>query len=356
MEALTAIQRETPADRPDLTGMTLPELERFFGDFGKERYRAVQVMKWIHQGLAASFRDMTNLSKGLREDLCSRARIVLPDVAETQVSQDGTTKLLLRLEDGAHIETVLIPEADHDTLCMSTQVGCAMGCRFCRTGAIGFKRNLSAGEIVSQLLTVRRQLPLSRVTNVVFMGMGEPLANFDETVKAVTILTHPNGPQISWRHLTVSTVGLVPRIPELGAAVRVKLAVSLNAVTDDQRSAIMPINKTYPLSKLLSALRAYPLPRRDRITIEYVMIDGFNDTDADARQLVRILNPIRAKINLIPLNDGAVEGLRSPRPERVLRFQELLMSRSLMAIIRKSRGRDILAACGQLAAEPGAPQ
>lgn len=356
MDLPSATDREAPEERPDLAGMTLPELEQFFRDFGKERYRAVQVMKWIHQGLASSFRDMTNLSKGLREDLGAHARIVLPEVAETLVSEDGTTKLLLRLEDGAHIETVLIPEADHDTLCMSTQVGCAMGCRFCRTGALGLKRNLTAGEIVSQLLTVRRHLPDSRVTNLVFMGMGEPLANFSETVRAVTILTHPNGPQISWRHLTVSTVGLVPRIRELGAAARIKLAVSLNAVTDEQRSAIMPINETYPLAELLGALRAYPLPRRDRITIEYVMIDGFNDSDADARQLVRILNPIRAKVNLIPLNDGTVEGMKSPRPERVLRFQELLMSRSLMAIVRKSRGRDILAACGQLAAQPGSCQ
>lgn len=356
MEALRTIHREIRTDQPDLTGMTLEELEGFFHGFGKERYRAVQVMKWIHQGLAPSFQVMTNLSKKLREDLSSRARISLPEVVDTLVSEDGTTKLLLRLEDGSRIETVLIPEADHDTLCISTQVGCAMGCRFCRTAGIGFKRNLTAGEIVSQLLTVRRHIPHSRVTNVVFMGMGEPLANFAETVSAVNILTHPNGPQISWRHLTVSTAGLVPRIRELGSTVRVKLAISLNAVTDDQRTAIMPINQTYPLPELLSALKDYPLPRRDRITIEYVLIDSFNDSDADARQLVRILNPIRAKVNLIPLNDEVVKGLRSPRPERVLRFQEILMSRSLMAIIRKSRGRDILAACGQLAAEPRNPR
>jgi 23S rRNA (adenine2503-C2)-methyltransferase len=332
--------------------MTLAELEGFFQGFGKERYRAVQVMKWIHQGLAPSFQSMTNLSKALRGELSDRARILLPEVVETLVSQDGTTKFVLRLEDGCSIETVLIPEADHDTLCMSTQVGCAMGCGFCRTGAKGFTRNLTAGEIVSQLLTVRRRLPDSRVTNVVFMGMGEPLANFSETVKAINILTHPNGPQISWRRLTVSTAGLVPRIRELGATVRAKLAVSLNAVTDDQRNAIMPINRTYPLSELLSALKAYPLPRRDRITIEYILIEGFNDSEADARRLVKILNPIRAKVNLIPLNDDVVKGLRTPRPEQVIRFQEVLMSRSLMAIVRKSRGRDILAACGQLAAEP----
>jgi len=181
------------------------------------------------------------------------------------------------------------------------------------------------------------------------MGMGEPLANFGETVRAISVMTHPNGPQISWRRLTVSTSGLVPGIVKLGKTIRVKLAVSLNAVTDDQRNAIMPINRKYPISELLKALRSYPLARGDRITIEYVLIDGFNDSDADARQLVRLLNPIRAKVNLIPLNDDVSEEFRSPSIERVLRFQEILMSRSVLAIVRRSRGRDILAACGQLA-------
>jgi len=333
--------------------MTHPELLEFLEGLGKERYRAVQVMKWIHQRLADSFDGMTNLSKAMREELSLRALISLPEFLEVRKSEDGTCKFLLGLQDGHCIETVLIPEDDHDTLCVSTQVGCAMGCRICRTGKMGLKRNLTAGEIVSQLLTVRRTLPTSKVTNVVFMGMGEPLANFSETVKAVKILTHPNGPQVSWRRLTVSTAGLVPGIRDLGRTVRVKLAVSLNAVTDKQRDAIMPINRTYPLAELLSALKDYPLPRRDRITFEYVLIDGFNDSDADARQLVRLLNPIRSKVNLIPLNDEAAEGFKSPKPARVMRFQEILMSRSLIAIVRKSRGRDIRAACGQLAAEKG---
>jgi 23S rRNA (adenine2503-C2)-methyltransferase len=338
---------------PDLVGMSHPELETFISDLGKERYRAAQVMKWIHQGLSESFQDMTNLSKALREELSSRACISRPEIVETIRSDDGTSKFLLRLKDGLGIETVLIPGEDHDTLCLSTQVGCAMGCRMCRTSKMGLVRNLTAGEIVSQLLVVRKAMPKSRVTNVVLMGMGEPLANFKETVRAIRIMTHPNGPQISWRHLTVSTAGLVPRIRDLGQEVRAKLAVSLNAVTDEQRSAIMPINRTYPLSELLRALREYPLPRRDRITIEYVLIRKFNDSDADARQLVRLLNPIRAKVNLIPLNDEAAGDLKSPTPQQVQRFQEILMSRSLMAIVRKSRGRDILAACGQLASEAG---
>jgi len=336
-------------DRPDLVGMTQPELERYLSDLGKERYRAAQVMKWVHQSAVDSFENMTNLSKSFRAELDLRARIFRPKVVASLASEDATKKFLFELYDGRKIETVIIPGEDHDTLCVSTQVGCAMGCTICRTAQMGLVRNLTAGEIVSQLLEVRRQTPDSRITNVVFMGMGEPLANFGETVKAVEILCHPNGPQISWRRLTVSTVGLVPRIRELGATVRVKLAVSLNAVTDEQRSAIMPVNRSYPLSELLAALKEYPLDRGHRITIEYVLLDRFNDSDADARQLVRILNPIRAKVNLIPFNDESSEQLRAPRPERVLRFQEILLSKSLTAIIRKSRGRDILAACGQLA-------
>lgn len=335
--------------RPDLVGMTQAELEAFFADTGKERYRATQVMKWIHQGLAASFETMTNLSRQLRLELAERARIGSPRVETVSASEDGTRKFLLELEDGHHIETVLIPEEGHDTLCVSTQVGCAMGCRICRTAAIGFRRNLRAGEIVSQLLVVRRHVPDARITNLVFMGMGEPLANLVNTVNAIRVLTHPNGPGISWRRLTVSTSGLVPGIRELARRVRAKLAVSLNAVTDEQRSAIMPVNDRYPIAELLQAVRDYPLPRRDRVAIEYVLIRGFNDSDADARQLVRILNPIRAKVNLIALNDQGLPDLRAPEPERVLRFQEILMSRSLITIIRRSRGRDILAACGQLA-------
>lgn len=341
---------------PDLVGMTHPELERFLTGLGKERYRAAQVMKWMHQGLTDSFQHMTNLSKAFRLELAERARIEFPEVLTVSRSDDGTKKFLLRLEDGLCVESVLIPEEDHDTLCLSTQVGCAMGCRMCRTAKMGLMRNLTAGEMVSQLLAVRRKVPAGKVRNVVFMGMGEPLANFSNTVKAVRILTHPNGPGISWRRLTVSTCGLAPRIRELGEEVRVKLAVSLNGVTDEQRDAIMPVNRTYPLSELLSALKEYPLHRQDRITIEYVAIKDFNDSDADARQLVRILNPIRAKVNLIPLNEGSAKGLEPSPPERVQRFQEILMSRSLIAIIRRSRGRDILAACGQLASEGIDPQ
>lgn len=337
------------ATLPDLSGMTHDELECFLEGRGQKKFRGSQIMKWIHQGLVHSFEPMTNLSKSLREELAASADILCLKTVTTQTSSDNTTKFLFRLEDGLHIESVLIPEADHDTLCVSTQVGCAMGCRICRTATMGFVRNLTAGEIVGQLLAIRRSRPESRITNMVFMGMGEPLANFDNVVNSIRILTHPNGPQISWRRLTVSTSGLAPKILELGSTVRAKLAVSLNAVTDEQRDYIMPVNKSYPLSKLIRALQSYPLPRRDRITIEYVMIDRFNDSDSDARQLVRLLNPLRVKINLIPFNDELSEEFRTPSPQRVARFQDILMSKSVVAIIRKSRGRDILAACGQLA-------
>lgn len=226
-----------------------------------------------------------------------------------------------------------------------------MGCRICRTGKMGFTRNLTAGEIVGQLLEVRRQVPDSAVTNVVLMGMGEPLANLSNTIRAIKIMTNPNGPQISWRRLTVSTSGLVPELFELGQSVRVKLAVSLNAVSDEVRSLIMPINHKYPLDELIAAMRDFPLPKRDRITIEYVLIRGLNDSDSDARTLVKLLNPVRAKVNLIPFNDELSTEFRTPLPARVAAFQDILMSKSLIAIIRKSRGRDILAACGLLASE-----
>jgi 23S rRNA (adenine2503-C2)-methyltransferase len=345
-----SVPAQSRSDKPDLLGMTHPELEQFFVDLGQKSFRATQVMKWIHQGLKDSFEEMTNLSKVLRDELSERASIGFLRIVEEARSEDGSCKFLMGLHDGLKIETVLIPERDHDTLCVSTQAGCAMGCRMCLTAKIGLQRDLSAGEIVSQLLAVRRKLPESRITNVVFMGMGEPLANFRNAVSAVRILSHPNGPQISWRRLTLSTCGLVPEIRKLGEEVRIKLAVSLNATTDEQRDRIMPINRRHPIGELIEALREYPLPRRDRITIEYVLVDGFNDSDADARRLVRLLNPIRAKVNLIALNRGGEGSWQPPPPEKVLRFQEILMSRSLMAIVRKSRGADISAACGQLAA------
>ncbi|MFH0958282.1 MAG: 23S rRNA (adenine(2503)-C(2))-methyltransferase RlmN [Pseudomonadota bacterium] len=341
----------TTNSKPDLTNMTLEELRSFFSALEYEQYRAGQVMRWIQQGLSVSFDSMTNLSMRLRETLSSIARIGRLEFIRKVTSKDGVTKFLFGLDDDSKIECVLIPTDNHDTLCVSTQVGCAMGCKICRTAEMGLVRNLTAGEIVGQLLEVRRQVPGSAITNVVFMGMGEPLVNFENTVRAINIFTDPNGPKISWRRITVSTSGIAPRIVELGKKVRVKLAVSLNAVTDETRNLIMPVNLTYPLARLMDALKEYTLPKRDRITIEYVLIRGINDSDADAKRLVRILSPIRAKVNLIPFNDEMSTEFKTPTPARTAAFQDILMSKSLMAIIRKSRGRDILAACGQLASD-----
>jgi 23S rRNA (adenine2503-C2)-methyltransferase len=341
----------TSDTRPDLANMTLEELQSFFRTLGHENYRAGQVMRWIHQGLSSSFDSMTNLSVKMRETLSSIARIGRLEVFGKITSQDDVTKFLFGLIDGSRIESVHIPTDDHDTLCVSSQVGCAMGCKICRTAQMGFVRNLTAGEIVGQLLEVRRQVPDSSITNIVFMGMGEPLANFENTVRAINMFTDPNGPKISWRRITVSTCGIVPRIAELGKRVRTKLAVSLNAASDEIRSGIMPVNSTYPLESLMAALKDYPLPKRDRITIEYVLIRGLNDSDADAKKLVKLLNPIRAKVNLIPFNDEMSTEFKTPTPERTSAFQDILMSKSLMTIVRKSRGRDILAACGQLASD-----
>ncbi len=333
----------------DLGGLTLPELHDFFERIGEKRYRATQVMTWIHGKRATSFEDMTDLSKSLRATLAREACLTTPRVTSIACSVDGTKKFLMAMPDGEFIETVLIPGPDYDTLCVSTQVGCAMGCRICRTGELGFKRNLASGEIVAQLNEVRRQEPQSNIRNVVFMGMGEPLANFESTVAAVQIMTHPSGPQVSWRRLTVSTAGLPDKMLELGRRLRVKLAVSLNAVTNEQRNHIMPINRKHSIEELVSTLEQYPLPRGIRITIEYVMIDDFNDSDADAKRLVKLLSHVKAKVNLIPFNDDLSNEFRAPRPEQVARFQDILLSKSLTAIVRKSRGRDILAACGQLA-------
>jgi len=333
----------------ELGGLSYSSLQYFLESMGEKRYRASQVMKWIHRKLATSFSQMTDLPKTLRTKLEDEAQIARPRVEAIAIGQDGTKKFLMTMHDGMQIETVLIPNEGYYTLCLSTQVGCAMGCRICRTGKLGFRRNLFAGEIVGQLNEVRRQEPGSNITNVVFMGMGEPLANFNNTVAAIEILTHPLGPQISWRRLTVSTAGLPGQIIQLGQRVRVKLAVSLNAPTNEQRDLIMPINKEHSLDELVPALEKLPLPRGMRITIEYVLIDEFNDSDSDARRLVRLLSHVKAKVNLIPFNEELSEEFRSPKPQRVAAFQDILLSKSLTTIVRKSRGRDILAACGQLA-------
>jgi len=332
-----------------LKDMTLPELEAFISDLGKERYRARQIMRWMYQAGALTFDEMTNLAREVRVYLDDLATLQDPEVVRMKRAQDGTTKLLFRLEDGLHVEGVLIPGRNHWTACLSTQVGCRMGCRFCLTGAQGFKRNLKAGEITGQLLQMRRRTEEGKkVRNVVLMGMGEPLDNYEETVKAVKNLTDDHGLGLSTRRMTVSTCGLVPEILRLGEEVCVNLAVSLNAPEDRLRDELMPINRRYPIEELLHACRNYPMPGRRMITFEYILMAGVNDSPEEARKLARLLKGIRCKLNLIAFNEYPGSPFRTPSPEAIRNFQQVLLDHHYTAILRASHGAEILAACGQL--------
>lgn len=301
----------------DIKNLTLDDLIAFLAGKGKERYRARQIFKWLYQKDARSFAEMTDLAKDLRRDLEETAVISDLEPEAMEVSRDGTRKYLFRLEDGNTVESVLIPEEDRTTLCISSQVGCAMACEFCLTGTFRLTRNLTAGEIVNQICAVRRDVP---VRNIVFMGMGEPLANLDNVVKALKIILHDDGLQFSTRRVTVSTSGLVPEMERLGREVTVNLAVSLNATTDEVRDRIMPVNRRYPLRLLLDACRSYPLPGRRKITIEYVMIKGLNDSLEDAKRLVKLLSDISSKINLIPFNEHDGCSFKSPDQEQSMCF------------------------------------
>jgi 23S rRNA (adenine2503-C2)-methyltransferase len=292
---------------------------------------------------------MTDLSKELRGFLSERLDITRLETEQVQTSEDGSRKYLFRLRDGQYVESVLIPEQGHWTLCISTQVGCAMGCRFCLTGHGGLVRNLEPSEIVNQVCAVRDDVQgETPLTNIVLMGMGEPLANYKNVVQAIETIAGNNGLQFSNRRVTLSTAGLVPRMDDLGRDVRVNLAVSLNAADNDTRSRLMPINQTYPIEKVLSACGRFPLPSRRTIMFEYVLIDGINDTPSDAERLAKLLRPLRAKINLIPFNPYKGAEFKRPEEDAILAFQEILLSRHYTAIIRRSKGSDICAACGQL--------
>lgn len=329
----------------DLKNYTLEELEAFIAGQGKEKFRARQIFKWMYQQDVASFAEMSNLSKEFRQELEKSAWVSNLEPEVVEVSSDGTQKYLFRLSDGASIESVLIPDEDRTTLCISSQVGCAMGCEFCLTGTFRLTRNLTTAEIVNQVCAVKRREP---VRNIVFMGMGEPLHNLDNVIGALKILTNPDGFQISSRKVTVSTAGLVPEMAQLGAAVTVNLAVSLNATTDEVRDRIMPINRRYPLKELLAACKAFPLPSRRWITVEYVMIRDLNDSLDDARRLVRLISTFPSKVNLIPFNEHEGCSFRTPSQEAIDRFHKFLLDKHVTVITRSSRGGDISAACGQL--------
>jgi 23S rRNA (adenine2503-C2)-methyltransferase len=337
-------------NKTDLKALAKNEVESFMKNAGLPVFRARQLLRWIYEHYAQSIDRITEFSKEMRDDLAKQAYISNLELLDRLTSKDGTEKYLFGLEDGESIESVLIPNEDRLTLCISTQVGCALGCKFCITGKLGLKRSLNPHEIVDQFISVSRLIMPARITNVVMMGMGEPLENVDAVIEALWRMTDLL--KIAPRRITVSTAGVVPGIKLLGEkGPQVMLAISLNATTDAVRDRIMPINKKWPLKEILDACRKFPLNPRRRIIFEYVMLRGINDTPADAKRLIRLLHGIRSKINLIPFNP--IEGSEYERPdeESVLEFQQILMGANLTAMIRKSKGEDILAACGQLKAK-----
>jgi len=385
--------------KQDLRDLTHAETRAFAGTLGVEPYRGDQIFRWVHGRRVARVEAMTDLAKDLRARVADAAEVRMLAVDAEQVSRDGTRKLRLRTDDGRMIETVLIPDGDAAapdddledetaqepehlqhalfpkrpklTQCVSSQVGCALDCSFCATAKLGFGRQLTAGEIVDQVYRAQdivsalgeddptRRAGADRVTNLVFMGMGEPLHNYKNVVRALEILTDPTGADFSRRRITVSTAGLVPGIEKLAAetrtALRVNLAVSLNATTDEQRDVLMPINKKWNIARLLEAVRKFPLEKRRRVTFEYVLLDGVNDSEADAERVSRLLRGIPSKVNVIPWNpheltDGTIP-YRRPSDERVRTFQAALKARGLAVYVRRPRGDDIDAACGQLAAK-----
>ena len=339
-----------PSDRIDLKNLSPRELKELIACYGKEGYRSVQILRWLYQKGVHSTDEMTNLSKRFRQELNEVSFISALHPLQVEQAKDGTKKFLFRLDDGHCIESVLIPDRSRLTLCVSTQVGCAFGCRVCLTGKIGWKRNLSPSEILNQILSVKETLNgKSSLTNVVLMGMGEPLANYDHTLKAIELMVHPEAFKFSSRRVTLSTVGLLPELERLSKEkISFRLAISLNASDEETRSYLMPVNRRYPLKELLRVCRNFPLRPRTRITFEYVMVEGLNDSPQDAKRLFKLLRGIPSKVNLIPLNESPGIPFRTPPEEKVKAFQEILMKSGLTAIIRASKGADISAACGQL--------
>jgi 23S rRNA (adenine2503-C2)-methyltransferase len=354
-----------PEPRPDLRSLPLDRLEGLVTALGERPFRARQIHRWLQQKGAASLDELTDVPRALRAALAECTTLTTLERATEQRSVDGTIKWTWRTHDGKLVESVYMPEPDRRTLCVSSQVGCAVGCTFCLTGTMGLARNLTPGEIVEQVHRANRRIvelgegqgprPL---TNLVFMGMGEPLANYRSLKVALDLLLSEDGPNFSHRHVTVSTSGLVPMIRRLGEETPVKLAISLNATTDAQRDVLMPINRRYPLAQLLEACRSFPIRNGRRITFEYVLLGGVNDSLEDAVRLAQLVRGIPTKVNLIPYNANPGLPYRAPGPERVAEFQETLAARNLTAVVRKNRGSDISAACGQLAAEggPGDPR
>lgn len=340
-------------ERISLFGQSLDELCQRMAELGQKPFRGKQLYHQLYHRHCFNLDAMTDMAVSLRKQLQEKFRLDLPEIERVDTAADGTAKYLLRLTDGYRIEAVFIPEETRTTLCLSTQAGCAMGCRFCATARLGFQRDLSAGEILAQYYLIAANQGLAgQPVNIVFMGMGEPLLNLGAVMGAFRILVDPAGAALSRRKITLSTCGLADEIRQFGQeADRPKLAVSLNAATDPVRNLLMPVNQRYPLAELLQCCRDFPLAGGERITFEYVLVHGINDSVAEARQLTRLLRGIRCKVNLIPYNECPDLPFLEPDPATVSRFQEILGAAHFTAIIRKSRGREIRAACGQLAAE-----
>jgi len=330
----------------NLLDLNREELGREFDD---KPYRADQIFNWVYGKGIHDIEKMSNLPRQLRKELSSRFTITYPKVVDRQSSSDGSEKLAYGLSDGNIIESVLIPEKNHWSICVSSQVGCSMGCTFCYTATMGFIRNLELSEIISQVLYPIHAYPERHFRNVVFMGMGEPLLNYENVIEAIRIMTDHEGPCISKRRITLSTCGIIPALKSLGKNTQIGLAVSLNAATNVVRTGIMPITKKYPLPDLIKALKDYQLPNRRRITIEYVLLKGINDSIADARQLIRTLHGLKVKVNLIPLNPWPGCTLEPPDERTVTAFEDQLKDSPVAVMLRKEKGNDILAACGQLA-------
>jgi 23S rRNA (adenine2503-C2)-methyltransferase len=339
--------------RLDIADLELVELEDALAASGTPRFHARQIFQWIYRRGVTDFDLMTDLGRELRARLARDLQLSIPELVRTERSADGTTKFLLQLADGQLIESVYIPDTPSNTFCLSTQVGCAMRCGFCLTGRMGIIRNLSAGEIVGQVQVLARELGmLHHRFNIVLMGMGEPLHNYDATMKALRILADEHGMAVSPRRITLSTVGVLPALERLATEpLMPNLAISLHSTTEDQRDLLVPINRKYGLKELLDACRRFPLKRRNRITFEYVLLKNVNDTPEDARRLVKLLNGIKSKVNLLPLNEAPGIPFERPSDARVDRFAQILADHHVTVSVRKSRGRDIRAACGQLITE-----
>ncbi|HEY7499085.1 MAG TPA: 23S rRNA (adenine(2503)-C(2))-methyltransferase RlmN [Vicinamibacterales bacterium] len=337
----------------DAADLELDELEAYLDSIAAPRFHARQIFKWLYRRGVDDFASMTDLGRDLRATLARDLALTTPVVAKRERSSDGTTKFLLRLADGRFIESVFIPDTPSQTFCISTQVGCAMRCAFCLTGKMGIVRNLTAGEIVGQVRVLLRELNMhGQRFNIVLMGMGEPLHNYDATMKALRILGNEHGLAMNPRRITLSTVGVLPALERLATEPFMpNLAISLHSTTEDQRDMLVPINRKYGLRELLDACRRFPLKRRNRITFEYVMLKDVNDSPEDARRLVKLLNGIKAKVNLLPLNEAAGIPFERPSDARVNRFAQILAEHRVTVSVRRSRGRDIRAACGQLITE-----